>query len=236
MSSETQTPAFELKGNLLTLMVLQLFEPNPTKIAEQLAEKVEQAPHFFQKVPVIIDLQAVSTTEAIDLAYVVNLLRTHGLVPVALRGGQEQHHKQALSLNLGLLAEVKSERVRRLTEPPSTPTPPTEQSKIVTQPIRSGQQVVCLQGDLIVLAPVSHGAEILAQRHIHVYGALRGRALAGVNGDNSARIFCHYLDAELVSIAGQYQVNEELPPTLRGKAAQIYLEADRLKIQPLFPS
>jgi septum site-determining protein MinC len=107
--------------------------------------------------------------------------------------------------------------------------------KIVTQPVRSGQQVVSLEGDIVILSSVSPGAEVLAQRHIHVYGALRGRALAGVNGDVEARIFCQHLDAELISIAGHYQINESLHDDLRGKPAQIYLQEDVLKVESLAP-
>jgi septum site-determining protein MinC len=103
----------------------------------------------------------------------------------------------------------------------------------VTHPIRSGQQIVEMQGDLIILSTVSPGAEILARRHIHVYGALRGRALAGVTGDVEARIFCQAMDAELVSIAGNYLVNEDLKAPLRGKPAQIYLNQGKLVVQAL---
>jgi septum site-determining protein MinC len=236
MLSNFPTPALELKGNLLTLMVLRLLDTDSDRITLQLADKVAKAPGFFQHAPVVIDLQMVQDSiEELDLAEVVKLLRSHGLIPVGVRGGNSQQQEQALSLNLGLLAEVKmSERLRRYPEPEPLAMPPPPATKIITHPIRSGQQVAALQGDLIVLATVSHGAEILAQRHIHVYGALRGRALAGVNGDTEARIFCQQLDAELVSIAGQYQINEELQNHLRGKPAQIYLENDSLKMEPLY--
>jgi len=226
-------PALELKGNLLTLMVLHLLDSDNEKIAEQLAKKVSKAPNFFQHVPVVIDLHAMPNDDDIDLPELVKLLRTSGLVPVAVRGGNPSQHETALDLNLGILADTKFWTRRRLQEPEPAALPTPLLSKIVTQPIRSGQQVAELQGDLIVLSAVSHGAEILAHRHIHVYGALRGRALAGVNGDCEARIFCQHLDAELISIAGQYQVNEDLPDNLRNKSAQIYLEENSLKIEPL---
>jgi septum site-determining protein MinC len=235
VSHNWSTPAFELKGSLLTLMILRLFANDNDRIAEQLAEKVAQAPGFFQHAPVVIDLQALpDDSQQIDLTEIIRLLRTYGFIPVAIRGGNPQQHQLALSLNLGIMVDnSRAERPRRYPEPEPVVALPPNLTKIVTHPIRSGQQVVALQGDLIVLATVSHGAEILAQRHIHVYGALRGRALAGVNGDGEARIFCQQLDAELVSIAGQYQINEELPEQLRSKPAQVYLENDALKIEPL---
>jgi septum site-determining protein MinC len=226
VSPTTAGPAFELKGHLLTLMVLQLLDSDNAKIATQLSEKMAQAPHFFQQAPVVIDLKAMRNN-AVDLHYLVNLLRTHGLMPVAVQGGSATHNEVALQLNLGLLTHT-TRRSRDL----ESPSPPAT-TKVITQPVRSGQQIVSLQGDLVIVSPVSPGAEILAQRHIHVYGALRGRALAGVNGDEQARIFCQCLDAEIVSIAGQYQINEDLPDDLRGKPAQIYLEGDKLQIQPL---
>jgi septum site-determining protein MinC len=103
-----------------------------------------------------------------------------------------------------------------------------QQSKIIHQPIRSGQQVYAADGDLIIMASVSAGAEILADGNIHVYGTLRGRALAGVKGDTRARIFCHSLEAELVSIAGQYKISEDMDKSELKKPTQIFLDNDAL--------
>lgn len=108
-------------------------------------------------------------------------------------------------------------------------------TKIIYQPVRSGQQVYAKGGDLIVLAAVSPGAEILADGNIHVYGPLRGRALAGVQGDTKARIFCHSLEAELVSIAGQYKISEDLQKSGWKSSSQVYLVDDKLTITPLQP-
>ena len=103
------------------------------------------------------------------------------------------------------------------------------QSKVITQPVRSGQQVYAKDADLIVLSSVGTGAELLADGHIHVYGTLRGRALAGINGDKSARIFCSKLQAELVSVAGQYLMPQEKCETYQG-SKQILIEGEHLKI------
>ncbi len=227
--------ALEFKGNLLTLMVLHLFESDTEIIAEQLAEKISKAPSFFQHAPIVIDLQAVRKNK-LDLADIVSLLRTYGLIPVAVRGGSPLQDKIAFSLNLGRLAEKKNDRQPiNLLEPKKPAKPPiSSTTKIITQPVRSGQQVAALNGDLIVLSSVSQGAEILAHRHIHIYGPLRGRALAGINGDNEARIFCQDLKAELLSIAGHYKVNEDIPAGLMDKPVQVYLDEESLKILPLF--
>jgi len=101
----------------------------------------------------------------------------------------------------------------------------------VTQPVRSGTQIYARGGDLVVTAPVSPGAEIMADGNIHVYGALRGRALAGAGGDAEARIFCSRLEAELVSVAGRYLVSDQIPPEYRGLSVQIALVDDRLTIE-----
>lgn len=229
--SNSESVALELKGGLLPLMVLRLLSSDNHEIAEQLARKVSQAPGFFRNAPVVIDLQVLSTEEnSIHLALLVKLVRTYGLIPIGIRGGNAQQNEVAAALNLAVFLDTKSEKNR-----PDEPSALLEmaKAKIITHPVRSGQQVVALHGDLIVLSMVSPGAEILALRHIHVYGILRGRALAGVHGDTHARIFCQHFDAELVSIAGHYQVNEELPEHLLGKPAQVYLEQDVLKIEAL---
>lgn len=245
--STAQAPIIELKGNLLTLMVLRIYSTDLTQITAHLQDKVSQAPTFFSQAPLILDLNAVPNHELLDLAGLVQTIRQQGLVPVAVRGATEQQQAAAVTLSLGILADnPRAERNARPIEPVEAvplpadtgPTLPETHltigpTKIITQPVRSGQQVVALQGDLIILAAVSPGAEILAHRHIHVYGPLRGRALAGVNGDTEARIFCQHLDAELVSIAGHYQINEDLPELLRGKAVQLFLEQERLMMVPL---
>ncbi len=237
MPNLTSIPAFELKGSLTTLMVLHLFKSDQEAITVQLADKVAQAPQFFQHAPLLIDLQDLGEPHlsALDLTHLVELLRKHGLVPVAIRGGTDPQKQLALNLTLGILPQnSRSEsREKPQIEVESEPVILNTSAKIISHPVRSGQQVVALQGDLVVLSPVSHGAEILAHGHIHVYSALRGRALAGVNGDTQARIFCQQLEAELVSIAGQYQINEGLPHHLQGKAAQIFLVGEELKIEAL---
>jgi len=230
-SSAMSTSVLELKGNLLTVMILRLFDANIVNITAQLAEKIAQAPDFFQYAPLIIDLQSLSDSN-LDLPYIINLVKTHGFMPIAIRGGHEKYREMAMVLGLGLFpnAPIKPTRTRAERPASSSSSLPT---KVVTQPIRSGQQVVALKGDLVILSTVSPGAEVLAQRHIHVYGTLRGRALAGVNGDKEARIFCQGFDAELVSIAGHYQLNEQLEDNMRGRPTQIYLEDEMLKVQTL---
>jgi septum site-determining protein MinC len=110
---------------------------------------------------------------------------------------------------------------------------PTGTSLLVTEPVRSGQQIFAERGDLVVVTSVSPGAELIAHGNIHVYGALRGRALAGVHGDNTARIFCETLDAELIAIAGLYKLSDAIDPSLRRRRVQAFLEEGTLRVEPL---
>jgi septum site-determining protein MinC len=104
---------------------------------------------------------------------------------------------------------------------------------LITRPVRSGQRVYAAGGDLSVVAPVSSGAELIADGNIHVYGPLRGRAMAGLNGNTQARIFCQNLQAELISVAGHYRVSENIPAEVKGGPVQIFLDHDVLRIEKL---
>ncbi|MBK3775121.1 septum site-determining protein MinC, partial [Azospirillum brasilense] len=116
------------------------------------------------------------------------------------------------------------------------PAPPPEPiyrpALLVTEPVRSGQQIYAEKTDLVITAPVSPGAEVVADGNIHVYGALRGRALAGVSGDTNARIFCHSLEAEVVSVAGLYRVSEDFGNDVLKKPVQIFLRDGYLHMEP----
>lgn len=117
------------------------------------------------------------------------------------------------------------------------PAPPVASSTaaalLVTEPVRSGQQIFAERGDLVVVASVSPGAELIARGNIHVYGTLRGRALAGVHGDSAARIFCETLDAELIAIAGLYKLSDAIDPSLRRRRVQAFLNDGTLSVEPL---
>ncbi|MDM8569393.1 septum site-determining protein MinC [Thiotrichales bacterium HSG1] len=229
----SQSPAIEFKGSLLTLMILHVLKGDSAEITKQLIEKVSKVPDFFQQAPVIIDLSAVQDAKDAILADLIKLLREQGLIPVAVRSGNTSQNEIAIGNNLGILKTTPSARSQQQKNDISGEEPQYSTVKIINQPVRSGQQIVAPEGDLIILSTVSHGAEILAHQNIHVYGVLRGRALAGFNGNTEARIFCQNFNAELVSIAGQYQVNEDLPDNLRGKPTQIYLQDNVLKIELL---
>ncbi|WP_028240695.1 septum site-determining protein MinC [Stutzerimonas azotifigens] len=235
-----QEPVFQLKGSMLAITILELVQNDLERLDRQLAAKVEQAPAFFSNTPLVLALEKLPENGAgLDLAELVALCRKHGLRTLALRASQPQLIEAAGRFDLPVLPPSGA-RERSL-DPAAKPAPaakPTEPehrpSRVVTTPIRGGQQVYAQGGDLIVMAAVSPGAELLADGHIHVYGPLRGRALAGIKGNPNARIFCQQLAAEMVSIAGSYKVAEDLRrEPLWGKAVQIGLSGDVLNITRL---
>jgi septum site-determining protein MinC len=225
------TPPFELKGSLFTLTVLYLRDAEQAAVAGYLAEKIRQAPGFFNQMPVVLDLEALAGTHAtVDFVALIHLLRGHGVIPVAVRNGDASLQAAAVLAGLPLLPEGRAAGARK---PDKVEPAPPRRSRLITQPVRSGQQIYAPEGDLILLGTISPGAEVLADGNIHIYGTLRGRALAGVRGDTEARIFCQSLEAELVSVAGHYRVMDQVDAADRDKPVQIYLANERLLIEPL---
>lgn len=231
---------FELKGSMLALTILELTANDPDRLNVQLTEKVEQAPQFFQDAPIILALDKYPEgAQPLDLASLLSICRQHGLRALAVRTESPEHIAAANLLDIAVLAPSNArERPLAITPAAAQVVEPVEPelmpAKIITQPVRSGQQIYAKNSDLIVLAAVSAGAELLADGNIHVYGPLRGRALAGINGNLDARIFCQQLGAELLSIAGQYKVAEDLRrDPLWGKATQTCLNEEQLQISAL---
>jgi septum site-determining protein MinC len=228
------TAPFELKGSLFTLTVMHLFQLDRLAIERHLAEKVKKAPSFFNNTPVVIDLEGLTEPkngmDGVDFNGLYELLRGHGMAPVGIRNGSPELQEVARRAGLPVLPESRSAGVARKPER-AEPTP--ARNRLINHPVRSGQQIYASEGDLIVLGTVSAGAEVIADGNIHIYGALRGRALAGVKGDVETWIFCQSLEAELISIAGRYRISEQLDPADRGKAMQVHLVDDRLVIDHL---
>ncbi len=227
-------PAVEIKGGSVTLPIVRLRSTDMMTVAAQLRRSVERAPEFFRRAPVVIDVSALPDEAEINLAYLLGQLQQMGMIPVALRGGGPALRELAAAQRLALLADapVPETRVTETSSPPPPPSPPPpSKAMLVTQPVRSGQRIYARGSDLVVLAAVGYGAEIMADGHIHVYGTLRGRALAGVHGDKGCRIFCRDLQAELVSIAGHYRISEDLDETVRGRTVQVYMRDTALIIE-----
>jgi len=239
--------SFQLKGSLFTLSVLQLNHANLSLLREELGEKVRLAPKFFQYAPIVLDLGALTHYEDLNFEAIRKTLTEFQLVPVGIRGGNKKLHHLAQEAGFAVMLDPAPGHIRTSVKKDdlkqdiqtSTQKPELREaslevgSRLITSPIRSGQQVYAQGGDLIIAASVSPGAELLADGNIHVYGTLRGRALAGINGNEKARIFCYELEAELVSIAGQYKVFEEHSHALPPGPKQLFLRDGQLIISPL---
>ena len=228
-----KSQAFKLKGRLYTFTVMQLLHLDRLLFEQQLIEAIAQAPRLFERAPIVLDCSAIDG-EQLDLKSLCQYMREQGLIPVAIQGGGPLLETLAQCQGLAVL-NTSSTQDRPLADRQPEPVAPvvieTIKTKLLTTPVRSGQQVVSKGGDLVITAAVSHGAELLADGNIHVYGALRGRALAGIAGDKQARIFCQSLEAELVSIAGFYRLSDAIGSYAR--PCQIFLQDDHIQIEPL---
>jgi septum site-determining protein MinC len=252
LAQERGPAPFQFRGGAYTVMILRLIEPDHPNFYSLLRDTVSQAPNFFRNAPVIVDLQDLAAAPPFNVAELRRRLRQHELIPIGVVNGTEEQNRAAINAGMGVLPEGRESALK----PQASPAPKRAErvvaeaprgerdqvapapagasgTLLITRPVRSGQQLYAHGGDLVVLAAISAGAELLADGHIHVYGALRGRALAGVGGNAGARIFCHSLEAELISIAGFWRVREDIPERLIGKPVQIYLEDERMTIEPL---
>ena len=233
--------AIEFKGRMLMMTVLQLKNLDANVLHQQVSQRLEDAAQWLQEAPVVIDVSPELDSDPVALMAAVDTLRSLGVNLVALARSENIDADTASMLGLGTLSLAGGRDVPRRAEPaPATddgaadskPAAHQVETMVIDQPVRSGQQVYS-RGDLIVLAPVSTGAEIMADGNIHVYSNLRGRALAGVRGDTSARIFCQQLNAELVSIAGHYRVAEDLPESYRNRPVHLYMQGEAMHFTAL---
>src|SRR5262249_35886477 len=237
---------FRMAGNLVqgavfTVMVLRAENLRDPPFDPALAQQVRRSPRFLLNAPVVLDLRgAKEFTKEAEFVEAREVLRRHTLTLIGIQNAQPAQVGAASAAGLASFAPNSTQpRGPRAAEPapsaaPPPPGPPAwaaDKARLVTEPVRSGTQIYARGADLAGTAPVSPGAEIMADGNIHVYNVLRGRALAGAAGDVEARIFCSRLEAELVSIAGRYLVSDQLPPEQRGFPVQIALVDDRLTIE-----
>jgi septum site-determining protein MinC len=230
----------ELKSAALTLMAVVLKTADLEALADELEQRASVMPGLFDDEPVAIDLSGVRDADAaIDFDALLALLRRHRMRPLAVRGGNEA--QMAAAVAAGLLDAPEGARplrelpqpevIERFVEVQLAPLPPL----VVDKPLRSGQQVYARDRDLIVLALVSHGAEVMADGHVHVYAPLRGRAHAGKGGNTDARIFCQRMEGQVLAIAGVHRTTDEPLPAgvAMGGSAMVRLDGERLVIEPL---
>lgn len=237
--------AGELKMGQVGIANLRIRTLDVERLGQEMRERVTRAPNLFARAAVIVDFGGLMRTpDAASARALLDALRDAGVLPVALAYGTREIEALAKELGLPLLAKFRAQ-YESGTQPavPAAPEPPPRAPEPVAvapaapavslmhiSPVRSGQQIYAQGRDLVVSASVGAGAEVIADGSVHVYGPLRGRALAGAQGDEKARIFCREFHAELVAIAGRYKVIEEVPQTLRGKAVQVWLQDDSLHL------
>lgn len=240
----------EFKSSTFFVPVLILYNNDLSAIEHALQEKIKQAPDFFRNSPLVFDVHALNKHNYdLDIVAFIDFLRKLGLFPIGIRGGNEQQNKQAQQMFITVDAVRDSAAVetqKTAVDEPVSKSAPAEQTvasvsesapassatTLITQPIRSGQRIYAA-GDLIIMSQVSAGAEIMAEGNIHIYNTLRGRALAGVQGNKEARIFCFDLQAELISIAGDYKTSEDFDEGLKKRPVQIYLQDRALFIKDI---
>jgi len=240
--------ALDIKSANLYALRVVLREAGIARLSEALDARMAEAGSLFENEPVIIDTAHLSDDAVLDWAALGQALRGYKLWPIGVvaEGGLRESAVQAGLTPLELSAPTSRPAARSsspaaddpgaaasaITPTPTTPAPSS--SLIVSRPLRSGQRVYAREGDLVVIGMVSQGAEVIADGNIHVYGPLRGKAMAGARGNAAARIFTTHLDPELLAIAGIYRVVENrLAPSLRELPAQVWLENGALEIKTL---
>jgi septum site-determining protein MinC len=254
MSAGAAYMNYELAGDLKIGQVgianLRIRTLDVERLGTEMRERVARAPKLFDRAAVIVDFGGLPGTPDVATARaLLDALRAAGVIPVALAYGSTDNERLAVELGLPLLAKFRAQYESQ--EPAPSPAPAAAPAKpeparatapaqatgepgmTVAAPIRSGQQIYAEQRDLTVLNTVGAGAEVIADGSIHIYGALRGRALAGARDNEKARIFCREFHAELVAIAGHYKVMEDIPADLRGKAVQVWLDNGQIHIAAL---
>ncbi|AKC77456.1 septum site-determining protein MinC [Xanthomonas sp. WHRI 6108] len=236
--------AGELKIGQVGIANLRVRTLDVPRLVREMRERVTRAPKLFGRAAVILDFGGLSQVP--DLATAKALLdglRDAGVLPVALAYGTSEIDLLSQQLGVPLLAKFRAQYEPTAVSPPPPPPPARAEpaapaarpapGRMQRNAVRSGQQLYAENCDLTVLSTVGAGAEVIADGSIHIYGTLRGRALAGAQGNPDARIFCRDFHAELVAIAGHYKVLDDVPMDLRGKAVQVWLEQDQIKIAAL---
>lgn len=243
-----RSPAtFEIKSATLALLALRLKSADLQVLADELQAHYGDLPDFFDDDLLVVDLAALpaeADAQPVDFARLIDLLRPLRLHPVGVRGGSPAQMAAAAHAGLPLAPDLRPQQAPQSQQPQQSPAPgpgaelPAPGALVIDRPLRSGQQVYARGRDLVLLAMVNPGAEVIADGHIHVYAPLRGRAIAGARGWPEARVFAHAMQPELVSIAGVYRTSEEpLPEPVWGRAAWVSLRTgeagDKLIFEPI---
>ena len=236
---------FRLRGANFNLLVLRLLDPRPEAVVPAIGDQFRRAPGFLRFAPIVLGLGdlAVAPNE-VDFGGLIEGLRSLEIVPIGTTGGSPELRNAAMAFGLPPIRSVGGKEEDPIAAPapaaapePAAPPPPppgmARPTMVVEQPVRAGQRIYAAGGDLIVTATVNAGGEVIADGNIHVYGALRGRAIAGGGNNAEARVFAQNFDPELISIAGYYAVREGLTGAPIGKAVQVRLTGERMRFDPI---
>lgn len=231
--SENAPPQLRLRGRSFIAVAL-VPEPPVMQWLVRLDEQIERAPNFFHGRPVVLDLSAAHLHEP-GIRALLHELAVRAIRIIGIEGASDS----VLSLDVPgwppmLNGGRAAAAIEVRDEPPPAPREPDEPpSLLVREPVRSGQSIVFPKGDVTVVGSVASGAEVTAGGSVHVYGTLRGRAIAGMMGNPQARIFCSRLEAELLAIDGLYRTAEDMDPALRGRSVQAWLDRDSIQMAAL---
>ena len=244
--------AFEIRFGQVGLAQMRIRSTDAAAVQAQLTARVAAAPALFERAALCLDLSPLDhDVSADELRAVLDAIRRTGLLPVGLAHGTSAIDALARELGLPVLTQFRAQQsygaaVAAVKAVPAAPAPapapaapapaaPATEAIVAIpalmhhRPVRSGQRIYARHRDLVVTSAVGAGAEVMADGCVHVYGSLRGRAMAGVQGEVTARVFCHEFNAELVSVAGVFRVFETIPPELAGKPVQAWLDGDDLR-------
>lgn len=235
-----------LKSLNFSLLVVPVESADLSQLADELNKKRIMAPDFFQNAPIVVHIE--NETSNLDFATVKAIVIEHGFILAGVSGELSDSQKEALHADkIAILKRSKRQASKEVVIEDKPAEAPIEEvieetatfianevkTKIVTGRVRSGQQIYAKECDLVINGDVSAGAEIIADGNIHIYGALRGRAIAGAMGDQTASVFCRVLAPELVSIAGVFKLSEGLPHEHLGKSCIVSLRNGQPVIESL---
>ncbi|HTH67698.1 MAG TPA: septum site-determining protein MinC [Rhodanobacter sp.] len=249
-----ETDACDLRFGQVGIACVRVRRVDAAALCDELERRVRAAPQMFARAAVVLDLSHLLDLPddgAVDA--LLEAVRSAGMLPVGLAYGTSETEALAKRMGLPLIAKFRAAYEPANNSPATEPAvraeaaAPVQREPILSAPapgsiqgaqhqtgsVRSGQQVYARERDLIVTGAVANGAEVIADGNIHIYGGLRGRAMAGAQGDEKSRIFVSDFRAELVAIAGHYRVFEQIPDDLEGQSVQCWLEGEKLLIAKL---
>lgn len=236
MTNKPADSAIDIRFGQVGLIQLRIRTTDPETILDELGGRIATAPRFFERTAVCLDLSGLERNpDVAEVRAIIDAVRRAGMLSIGLTTGSLGVEALAGALQLPVLSHFRAQNqnVPVIQEAPQPAESAGLPPLLHQQAVRSGQRIYARNRDLVVTTMVGAGAEVIADGCLHIYGALRGRAVAGAREDLTARVFCQEFHAELVSIAGVFRVFETIPPDLAGKPVQAWLDGDKLHFSRL---